>query len=176
MYFRMILWIPALAYIGCLMTISNRVSSPSMTSISRRSIGPSSRGYVYPQGMPPRKPSKETRMKRQSSTKWAPTWRTTHAPEKVGSRDAFCAEFEHVSEGQQVRVYIHTRDLNKFWNARQKRDQAQVEQVLRAILECYVNEKGVPPRYIEAQDVASLRDLQLVFTNHTRAGRVVDCE
>ena len=51
-----------------------------------------------------------------------------------------------------------------------------VEQVLRAILECYVNEKGVPPRYIEAQDVASLRDLQLVFTNHTRAGRVVDYE
>ena len=110
--------------------------------ISRCSPGPSSRGYVYPQGMPPRKPSKETRMKRQSSTKWAPTWRTRHAPEKVGSKDAFCAEFEHVSEGQQVRVYIHTRDLNKFWNARQKRDQAHVEQVLRAVLECYVNEKG----------------------------------
>jgi hypothetical protein len=106
-------------------------------------------------------------MKRQSSTRWAPTWRTMHAPEKVGSRNVFCAEFEHVSEGQQVRVYIHTRDLNKFWNARQKTDQVHVEQVLRAILECYVNEKGTPPKYIEAQDIASLRDLHPLNCSHT---------
>jgi len=30
MYFRMILWIPALAYVGCILMISNRVSSPGM--------------------------------------------------------------------------------------------------------------------------------------------------
>jgi len=30
-------------------------------------------------------------------------------------------------------------------------------------------EKGTPPRYIEAQDIASLRDLQFVFTNSPRA-------
>jgi hypothetical protein len=31
MYRRMILWIPALAYFGCLLTINNRVSQPAMT-------------------------------------------------------------------------------------------------------------------------------------------------
>ena len=108
-------------------------------------------------------------MKRQSSTKWALTWRTIHAPEKVGSRDAFCAEFEHTSGGQQVRVYIHARDLSKFWKARQKRDQAGLERVLRAILESYVDEKGTPPKYIEAQDIVSLGDLQVVFTSSPRA-------
>ena len=85
-------------------------------SISRCSIGPASRGYVHPQGMPPRKPGKATRMKRQSSTRWAPTWRTTHAPEKVGSRDAFCAEFEHTSGGQQVLVLDDRREIRPMWS------------------------------------------------------------
>ena len=97
-----------------------------------------------------------------SSKNWAAEWKTTHTPEKVGSKDAFCGEFQH-PEGKQTRIYIRTADLKEFCKSRQKLDQFFVEQVLRAVLECYVSEKGMPPKFIEAREVQQLRTLKGLF-------------
>jgi hypothetical protein len=97
-----------------------------------------------------------------SSKNWAPEWRTTHTPEKVGSKDAFCAEFQHV-ESKHTHIYIRTADLKDFCKSRQKLDEFFVEQVLRAVLGCYVIEKGMPPKFIEAREVQQLRILKGLF-------------
>ena|SRR5216684_1643286 len=101
-------------------------------------------------------------------TDWAPKWKTTRAPTKVANRDAFCAEFEHASEGKQVRVYIAAHDLKGFGRIRQKEKYSHLEQVLRAILECYVDEKGMPRKHIEAPALKSLQALQRVFHEQFR--------
>ena len=102
-----------------------------------------------------------------SSKDWAPEWRTTHKPEKLGTRDGFCAEFQHIA-GRQTRVYIKTSDLKEFGKVRQKLEESFVERVLRAVLECYVNEKGMPPKFIEAHALAQLRWLQSLFRGKQR--------
>ena len=102
-------------------------------------------------------------MRGQSVGKWAPNWKTTHNASKVANQNAFCAEFEHIFERSQVRVYVDEQNLKGFGRFRPEKDQKRIEQVLRAILECYINENGPPPKYIEARQVAGLRDLQFVF-------------
>jgi hypothetical protein len=54
---------------------------------------------------------------------------------------------------------MSTLELRAFGTREQKLDEAFLEQVLRAVLECYVMEKGVPPRVIEARELRQLRSV-----------------
>jgi hypothetical protein len=86
---------------------------------------------------------------------WAKGWETRQAPQRDGQCDAFFAEFTD-SEGNSVRVEIQIQDLREFGKAFQDfRDEARhTEEVLRAVLETYIQKLGKPPVVINAKDLS----------------------
>ncbi len=91
---------------------------------------------------------------------WAPGWKITQVPIKVQNRDEYWAAFED-RFAKSVQVHVTARDLKGFGKAAKKRE--HLEEILRAILECYVNEKGQPPPRIDARDLRTLPALKRVF-------------
>jgi len=86
--------------------------------------------------------------------KWAPDWKTSQQPTRENSEDAFWAEFEDAS-GKSVQVRITAQDLKEFGQAppELERKGHHTEQVLRAILETYVEKHGKAVPNIDAQDL-----------------------
>jgi hypothetical protein len=91
-------------------------------------------------------------------TQYAPDWEGVDQGGgkvvlKDADRDGFWAEFEN--GGRRVRVLISAQDLRDFGDAPDGKKAAHTEQVLRAILEMYINKRGVPPDRIDAKDLAN---------------------
>src|SRR5712691_5721393 len=83
---------------------------------------------------------------------WAPLWKTTQSPTKVEYRAEYWAAFED-RLANLIRVHVTAKDLKGFGNPAKSKKREYKEQVLRAILECYINEKRQPPTKIDARDL-----------------------
>ena len=90
-----------------------------------------------------------------TTRRWAKEWQKLEAPKNDASSDALFAEFTN-AEGNSVRVEITIQDLKDFGDApRDLSARAQhTEQVLRAVLETYIQKLGRPPAVINAKDLS----------------------
>ena len=85
---------------------------------------------------------------------WAPEWKTTYGPQRECKRDVYWAGFEDDSNNT-VRVRITAQELKEFGKAPDALEERceHTEHVLRAILESYVREHGIPAGQIDARDL-----------------------
>ena len=85
---------------------------------------------------------------------WAPGWKTIQPPRRETHKDASCAEFEDAT-GNTARVRITPQELKTFGDAPEELQAKgqHTEQVMRAVLERYVKEYGIPQGDIEPSDL-----------------------
>jgi hypothetical protein len=85
----------------------------------------------------------------------AKEWQTRQAPKKDATSAAFFAEFTD-GRDNAVRVEITIQDLKDFGQAPQdlSAKAEHTEQVLRAVLETYIQKLGKPPAVINAKDLS----------------------